>query len=139
MSPEVWADALPRIQATATGLGILVALPNEDFTGRPNPPAPWLDIEAAAESAQTLEMGGRIWEEEGSLFLHLMIPVGTGITAGLTMRKAFSVAFRAVSDAINGLYYRGGQAFDPLGPGSDDGVYRRLSLIVRYSFQDITT
>lgn len=139
MSPVVWADCLPRILAAAATIGISVELPNEDAGPRPVPPAPWLDIEAAAETADPIELGAQIWEEHGSIFLHLMIPVGSGISDGLAMRKTFSTAFRAVSGAPLGLVYRNGQAFDPLGPGTDDGVYRRLTLIVRYIYQDITS
>lgn len=139
MSPVVWNDALPRILAAAASVNLIVELPNEEAGPRPVPPQPWLDIEVAADAAMPLEMGGAIWEEHGQIFLHVMIPVGSGILDGLTIRKALSVAFRAVSGAPNGLVYRQGQAFDPMGPGTDDGVYRRLSLIIRYDYQDVTT
>jgi hypothetical protein len=43
------------------------------------PPAPWLDIEVAARGAEPIEMGGNTWEERGQIFLHVMIPVGTGL------------------------------------------------------------
>jgi hypothetical protein len=140
MSPIVWQDVLPRVQTAAAAIGLVVSLPNEDAGPRAIPPAPWLDIEVAAESAGAMEMGGRLWLERGSIFLHVMIPVGTGVLPGLTLRKALSVAFRNVQNAPAGLIYsREGQAFDPMGPGTDDGVYRRLTLIVRYDYQDITT
>jgi Bacteriophage related domain of unknown function len=138
VSPEVWDDALPRIQAAAASIALSVELPNEDAGPRPMPPAPWLDIEVAAQGAEPIEIGGKIWEERGQIFLHVMIPVGTGLRAGLVLRKTLSEAFRAVTDAPAGLVYRDGQDFDPLGPGTDDGVYRRLSLVVRYIYQDTT-
>lgn len=139
MSPLVWDDVLPRIVAAAAAAGLTVEIPNEDPGPRPVPPQPWLDIEVAADASNPIEMGGAIWEERGQVFLHVMIPVGTGIRDGLAYRKALSVAFRAVSGAPDGLVYRQGQAFDPMGPGTDDGVYRRLTLIIRYDYQDITT
>lgn len=139
MSPLVWDDVLPRVVAAATAAGLIIEVPNEDAGPRPSPPAPWLDIEVAAESAAPMEMGAHIWEERGSIFLHVMIPLGTGIRDGLVARKALSVAFRDVTGTPNGLVYRTGQSFDPMGPGSDDGVYRRLTLIIRYDYQDITS
>jgi hypothetical protein len=140
MSPEVWVDALPRIVAAAASAGLPMMRPNEDPLPRPVPPAPWLDVEAAAESAAPIELGGQIWEERGIIFLHILIPVGSGLMAGLVARKALSVAFRTVTDAIPGLYYNhDGHGFDPMGPPGDDGVYRDLTLIIRYRFQDIST
>jgi hypothetical protein len=117
-----------------------VSWPNEDPGSRTSPPSPWLDIELQAETTFAYELGGGIWRENGAIWLHVMIPVGTGMVTGLTIRKALSVAFR---DAINqtdtiGLIYDPDQAFDPAGQ-SDDGVFRRLSLIVRYHFEDLLT
>jgi hypothetical protein len=108
VSPEVWDDALPRIQAAAASIALSVELPNEDAGPRPMPPAPWLDIEVAAQGAQPIEIGGKIWEERGQIFLHVMIPVGTGLRAALVLRKTLSEAFRMVTDAVAGLVYRDG-------------------------------
>src|SRR5690348_13637031 len=140
MSPAVWDDAIPRVLAAAATLGLHVEMPNEEVGERPRgsnfQPSPWLDIEVDAESAGSIEIGGAIWDEHGSIFLHVMIPIGTGMRDGLVMRKALSVAFRGITDATEGLIYRNDQSFDPLGPAGDDGVYRRLTLIVRYHYQD---
>lgn len=135
MSPEVWADAQPRIATAAAGLGITVAWPNETFTP-PQTPAIWLDVEGSANTADPIELTGGVWQEDGSIWLHVMVPVGTGIVSGLTARKALSNAFRSVSDAAVGLVYRDGMSFDPLAAADDDGVYRRLTVAISYIFQD---
>lgn len=138
MSPEVWDDMLPRILAAAASLGLPVLMPNEDAGERPNPPAPWIDLEVSANSSETIELGGRIWNEEGTIWIHVMVPVGTGIATGLALRKGMANAFRVVPDPIMGLVYRNEMAMDPAGPATDDGVYRPLTLLVRYHFQDTT-
>jgi hypothetical protein len=138
MSPAVWDDVLPRILAAAASLGLLVVLPNEDSGERPSPPVPWLDLEVSANSSETIELGGRIWNEEGTIWLHVMVPVGTGIATGLALRKGLANAFRGVTDSVVGLVYRNEMAMDPAGPATDDGVYRPLTLLIRYHWQDTT-
>ena len=133
MHPQVWADARPRIAAAAAVAGVTVAWPNEDFN-RPEPPAIWLDIEFSSSSEDAIEIGARTWQEDGSLWLHFMLPRGQGIDGALRIKDALSAAFRDVPDAAVGLSYRG-QSTDPIGEGTDNGVYRRMTLMVRYAFQ----
>jgi hypothetical protein len=141
MSPEVWTDVRQRVGAVASGIGLRVVWPNEDAVppvGIAEPqPKPFLDIEVAGQITVPVEITSQIWQEQGTIFLHVMIPVGTGVDNGLAVRKQFSEAFRQVTDAPEGLTYWD-QSFDPLGPSTDDGVYRALSLLVRYYYQDIT-
>jgi len=140
MSPEVWDDCIPRIQAVATQLGITVEMPNEDAGQRPSPPQTWIDIEVAAQTAGPIQIGYDAWREEGQIFIHLMVPIGQGLRPTLVQRKAFSTAFRGINTVTpEGLNYTDDQSMDPLGPGGDDGVYRRLTLIVRYTFDDKLT
>lgn len=133
MSPEVWSAAKDIIVATAAGLGTPVAMPNEDFSP-PHPPSLWVSTDLGGEASETIELGGITWIERGAVWIHVMAPLNIGIDLALHYRKAFSVAFRAdTSPAVPGLYWRD-HSFDPL--GADDGVWRRLSLIVRYEFDD---
>lgn len=134
MSPEVWSDVKPRLQAIATQHGVRVEWPNEALTGTDNIVATWVSIETGAESAGRIELGRDVWEEFGAVFIHVMVPAGSGIEDALALRKAFSVAFRGITPNTIGLNYRD-QSFDPLGPSY--GVYRHLSLTVRYEFTDI--
>jgi hypothetical protein len=138
MSPEVWDDCIPRIEAVAEQLGIaVVELALEDPGPRPAPPKPWVDIEVAANTAGPMQIGYDLWVETGQIFIHLMVPRGSGMRPALVQRKAFSTAFRGINNTtIPGLIYSDDQSMDPMGPGTDDGVYRRLTLIVRYKFED---
>lgn len=142
MSPEVWDDAIPRIVAVAATLGLHVEMPNEDAGPRPSPPATWVDIAVAANTAGPMQIGYDAWEEHGQIFINLMVPVGAGLRDGLVQRKTFSTAFRGINYTGQipvGLNYSDEQSMDPLGPSVDDGVYRPLTLIVRYTWQDRLT
>jgi hypothetical protein len=134
VSPEVWTEVRPLIAATAATLGVMVAWPNEDAGPRPEPPAPWLAVDLVSNVSSRYELGANVWLEEGSIWIHLFIPNGTGVDWGLSARKAFSVAFRGAVPATAGLTYRD-HSSDPLGP--DDGVYKSLSLRVSYYFTDV--
>ena len=136
MSPEVWDDCIPRIQAVATQLGISFEMPNEPPGPRPTPDQTWLDIEVASQSSAAIELGDDVWMENGQIFLHLMVPIGTGWRDALVKAKAFQVAFRGINTTTPaGLVYRDNQSSDPMA-NKDDGMYRRLSVIVNYKFQD---
>lgn len=132
MSPEVWQAAKTIIVATAADLNVPVDLPNEDFSP-PAPPALWVSTDIGGEASQTIELGNLTWVERGSVWIHVMASLNTGIDTALAYRKAFSVAFRADTPTPPGLYWRD-HAFDPM--SADDGLWRRLSLIVRYDFDD---
>lgn len=136
-SPEVWADARARLEAAAPGLGLTVAWPNEGFT-LPEPPAPWLLVEIQGELSRPIELGGATWQEAGALLLHVMVPVGTGTAAGLTLRKALANLFRTATGAPVGLLWRDAR-MDPAGEPDDRGLYRPLSLAVEYQWQDRST
>ena len=83
MSPVVWRDAIPRIQAVAATLGIPVELPLEDAGPRPSPPGYWISISVAANSAGPMEIGYDAWIQDGQIFISLMCPVGSGMENGL--------------------------------------------------------
>ena len=135
MSPEVYSDVKLIIAAEAAALGIPVQWPNIDFRP-PSPPSLWLTIDLAAEASETIELGNKHWEEQGAIWLHVMISLNSGIELALAYRKSLANAFRAAVPTTIGLYY-GSHAYDPLSP--DDGVWRRLSVAISYRYYDINT
>jgi hypothetical protein len=141
MSPEVWDDAIPRIQAVADLLGITFEMPNEDAGPRPSPPQSWVQIEVAADQAGPMQIGYDAWEERGEVYISLMVPVGAGLRPYLVQRKQFSLAFRGINQTLTnvGLIYSDNQTFDALGQERIDGMYLRLPLIVRYTYHDQLT
>jgi hypothetical protein len=136
MSPVVWDDFIPRVQAVATQLGITFEMPNEPAGARPEPSQTWLDIEVASQSSVQLELGDNAWIEYGQGYLHIMVPIGTGWRDALVKAKAFQEAFRGINTTTpKGLVYRNDQSADPMA-NKDDGMYRRLTVIVNYQYQD---
>lgn len=131
-SPDVWTDAKARLLAYATAKPITVAWPNEAFT-KPEPPAPWLAVEAYGDGSEPIELGrDAAWIEEGSIDVHVMVPVGSGVAAGLAIRKEVQDLFRGIEP--DELVYDGA-ALNRLGPVADDGVYRPLTVRIFYRYQ----
>lgn len=133
-SPVVWEDAFARAQAAASPLGLVVldilAQDGSDHVG------PWVYFEMASALSDRLGMGELVDEETGQVWMHVMVPRGSGAPQALAMRKALSVAFRVPLTAMpRGLFYDG-QTADP--PDADDtGNWARFSLAVDYRYQDI--
>lgn len=92
-SPTPWADAKARI--LAAGLGVTIAWPNEPIT-LPEPPAIWLRVSSVSHMLQPIEIGGKSWQEEGTLLCDIVIPRGTGIDAAQTLAKTILNTFRGL-------------------------------------------
>lgn len=127
-SPAVWTDARARLEAAALAP---VAWPNEAFAP-PEPPGPWIAVEVYGDLSEPIEIGGGTWQESGTLLLHVMVPTGTGIAAGLALRKAAANLFRGLPP---GPVLYDGARFDP-GGADDDGLWHRLSVGISYRYQD---
>jgi len=136
-SPEVWAEARSIIEAGAAALGVPVAWPNEKFPGL-NPyredgtAQRWLLVETAGDLSDPFGMGGEVWEETGSVTVHVMGPTGAGIADALALRKAVANLFRF---RPAGPVTWKGAILDP-GGDDEDGNWHRTTVRVRYSFTD---
>ena len=109
-----------------------MAWPNDPFV-KPEPPAPWLAVEAYGDGSEPIELGlEAAWLEEGSIDVHVMIPVGSGISTGLAIRKEVQDLFRGIEPAE--LSYDGA-ALNRLGPTADDKLYRPLTVRIFYRYQ----
>ena len=128
-SPEPWLDARARLTAALSSLGATAAWPNEP-NEKPAPGQPWLAVEITADVADPIELGGATWREDGTLLVHVMAPLGAGLTPGLTLRKAVANLFRGL--APGAVTWRGMSFY----PGEDAGPVHRLTLGIRYSFTD---
>ena len=114
--------------------------PIEDPGQRPNPPKAWVQIEVAAQDAGPMQIGYDAWEENGEIIINLMVPVGAGLYPFLGQRKQFAVAFRGINQTtLNGILYTQRQTYDYLGQERIEGMYLKLPLVVRYTFQDRLT
>lgn len=132
-SPEVYQDARTLIADGAAQIGLPVAWPNAAFDV-PEPPAPFLAVEVMGDGAEPYELGGGVWVEDGTIEVAVVVPTGTGIEQGLTLRKAVAGWFRGLP-AREVTYDR--FIMDP-GGMDEDGNWFRLPLRVSYRFQSIS-
>jgi hypothetical protein len=136
-SPTVWADARPRVQSVADALGCAVAWPNEEAE-EPDPASGtlplFLAVEIEGDASAPFEVGvGAIWQETGELSVHVLVPTGTGIDAGIAARKAITDAFR---DVTTGPLIWDRFRFPPGGIDQNSGNWFRLTVGISYSYTD---
>lgn len=94
MSPEPWNDARARLEAAA--LGHPIEWPNERFV-TPSPPRPWLSVQADGDVLEPIEIGPGAWEERGTLYVHVMVPAGTGSTTARQIAKDVANIYRGAA------------------------------------------
>lgn len=137
-SPVVWdhAYAVASAAAQTDSLKVLDA-------GAQNPSVPsgpyWL-IETASSRGDRAEMGSKLSEENGTIWLHLMMPPGLGTPPALAFTKRMSDWFRKAQDGQfnnmpEGLVYYS-QSDDP--PDlNQEGSRVRFSVSFDYQYRDI--
>lgn len=131
-SPEVWQEARSRLEAA--NLGVPIAWPNEGFADPADSTDPiFVSVEIEGGLSAPIEIGlNATWEESGALWCHVMIPSGTGIVAGIALRKTIANLFR---DLPPGPVTWTSADLD-IGGQSEDGGYFSLPLRVTYRFHD---
>ena len=134
-TPAVFSDAWTRAQAVAEAQKLKLLDPaGQNITV---PDGPYWVMETAAGLADRAGAGEPVDLENGTIWLHLLVPKGTGTLEALELRKAMSVAFRQATNLPTGILYRG-HMFDP--PDlSQTGNRVRFSLGIDYEYQDILT
>lgn len=135
-SPEVWDDALARVQALGAAQNVRVV--EVGVPDGSDDTAMYLAIETTANSADRIEITGQVWEEEGQVWVHVTMPSSTSQRPGIVLRKAVADVFRFADGMPPGLVYLGWSA-PPPDAGSTTGNWYRLSLAVDYRYQDATT
>ena len=135
-SPEVWLDARGRIEAAALVPPQLIHWPNEPFT-EPDVaaiPVPlWLMVEISANLSAPIEIGGGVWQEDGSLWVHAFAPTGTGSLELRQLAKAVANTFRGLPPGP--VVYTGAEI--GMGePGDENGNWYRISTRIEYRYQD---
>jgi hypothetical protein len=125
-SPEVWADAKPRLQAAADELGAVIQWPNEPAEEpEPGPDGNlplFLAVEIEGDAAEPVELGGATWDENGTVYVHVLVPTGSAIDAALAARKAIANRFRGL--AAGAVRYDGFR-FPPGGTDETSGNWYR--------------
>lgn len=71
------------------------------------------------------------WDEEGVLWLHVLVPINTGGSLARTHAKSLADLFRGLTLLSNSLEFR--EAFIGRGQtGFEDGAYYRLSVYINW-------
>jgi hypothetical protein len=126
------------VQAVADALGLVLAWPNEN-ADEPEPDGTgalpmFVAVEIEADATAPLEVGGSMWQEQGRVTVHVLVPTGTGIAEGLAARKAFANGFRGQPP---GPLLWDAFSFPPGGSDLESGNWYRLSLGIAYRFTDV--
>lgn len=134
-SPEVWQDVRARIELANLVPADHISWPNERFvTPDPNGESPlWIIVEAAANLAEPIELGGGVWQETGSVWIHAVAPSGAGVTGLRQLTKLAANAFRGLPPGpvtYTGADIGMGEA------GDEDGNWYIVSVRIEYRYQD---
>lgn len=119
-----------RAQFTTYWTATAVRWENERFD-LPEPPAPWVAVEMTGTLYDQASLGAgvradELWREEGILWMHVMVPAGSGAETARTLAGQLCDLFRGVELDPN-IEFRGFSI--GLGePGDDDGNWYRISI-----------
>lgn len=135
MSPDVYDAIKGFLQANYVATKLV-------FENEPSdaPDVPWGLVEFSTGIYRQVSIGANTqaqnrWDEEGSFFIHLMVPAGAGV------RDAFAYA-QIVADLFRGLQLMSGALeFDDVvvgygGRGDDDGNWYRVSVNIGWRVLD---
>ena len=94
-SPVPWADAKALLQTALATVPatIPIAWPNVAFAN-PSPPTIWISVDSVGRSLEQIELGGRSWQEEGTLYVYIMAPAGFGTEQSRQLAKTITNGFR---------------------------------------------
>jgi hypothetical protein len=130
-SPVPFDDALAKLQAA--NLGYTIALPNEQFDV-PEPPAPWLSVSATSTMLAPADLGANVWQEEGTFYIDVMVPSGSGTSTARTLAKDVANVFRGLGPE-NVVYLS--TAIGSGSVGTDDGLWFCITVSVDWRYQDV--
>jgi hypothetical protein len=131
-SPVPWADA--RAKLTAASLGVAIEWPNELFLQPADNPALWLSVEMVSGLLMPIEVGGTVWQEEGTLYVDVLAPINGGTADARALAKQIVSLFRQLppQPVIYTSAAIGGGA-----PSSRTGAWWSLPVSIDWRYQDI--
>lgn len=140
-SPAPFNDARSRLEAA--NLGVTLAWPNEAFDVPPPPastpvvdplPYMWAAVEMTGFTLAPIEIGAGVWQETGTLYVHIMTPTGWGTDAARTLGKTVANTFRGLPGAS--IVYTRASIGDSAAE-DEDGAWWRLTVSIDWRYQDI--
>jgi hypothetical protein len=131
-SPAPWADAKAKLIAANLVAADHIEWPNEPFVA-PDSDL-WLSVDITGDVLRPIEIGGGVWQEEGSLYVHVHVPSFSGTDDARTMAKNIANVFRLSTPQF--VTYLG--ASIGIGSISDpEGKWWTLSVRVDWVYQDV--
>src|SRR3954467_3373536 len=121
-----------RTLLTAANLGYPIAWPNTNF-GAPEPPAPWLSVQAESRTLDPIEIPARSWSEEGTFYIDVSVPAGTGTDLARTIAKNVANIVRGLGP--RDVVYLGG-AVSNGGVGEEDGLWWTMTVSIDFRYDD---
>lgn len=95
MTPVPWADARSKIIAAA--LGVPIEWPNEPFTEPSDTGTVWLSVSMVTSHIAPVEIGSGVWQEEGTLYVDVIVGQGSGVDLASAMVKRVINLFRGLA------------------------------------------
>lgn len=122
-----------------------IAFENEDTDTAgnvipPNTQIPWIDVEMTGTLYGQESIGASLqadnrWDEEGILFLHVLVPSGEGAHDARTYAKSLADIFRGLTLLSGSLEFR--DAFIGRGvPGRRDGNWFSITVSIEWRRMD---
>lgn len=138
MSSDVpFQDARTLLTAANLIDGSLIEWPNEPFQEPSSDPARmWLSVECVGRVLDPIEVGGEVWQEEGTLYVHVLAPAGAGSDAARTLAKNVCNVFRGLP--ARNVVYRGASIGHGV-PTDRQGAWWMLTVAIDWIYQDITS
>lgn len=105
-----------------------------------DPTAEFVDVEMTGTAYGQQSIGASTqaanrWDEEGVLWLHVLVPINTGGSLARTHAKALADKFRGLTLLSNSLEFR--DAFIGRGQtGFEDGAFYRVSVYINWRRMD---
>lgn len=131
-SPVPFDNAVTLL--TAASLGYPMSVPNTTFV-RPEPPAPWFRVDSVSHSLAPIELGGGGWQEEGTLYIDVFVPLGSGYSTARTLAKAITNVFRQAP--LGDVHYMS-TAIGTGGVIQPNGNWWCLTVSVDFKYQDVS-
>jgi hypothetical protein len=113
---------------------------NDNTFRQPEPPAPWVKFEIAGTlyAQETIGAGDQAdnrWDEEGTIWWHVMVPAGTRGSRARGIAKTLANLFRGKTLLSGSLEFLEAQVGTGE-PGNETGSYWRVSVSIDWRRMD---
>ena len=137
MSSQVpFDDARTLLTNSGVIAPALIQWPNEPFREPVgDPPSLWLSVECTGRALDPIEVGGEVWQEVGTVFVHVIAPKNTGTDNARALAKSVASAYRNLGPrpVIYQSASIGNGALD-----EEQGIWWVLTVAIDWKYQDAT-